>query len=206
MGMPAYTQDSAERIKVLELLCRDLEVRLKDALAKVAALENENNDISVVNLKLLDEIRELAVLNSNQQSMLEGKHKYVGQDFHFRLDKQAARIASLEADHAYAIRMYDAKETACLRALEDLAAITRVAEQYQAEALALRADAERYRRLGVLIQAGAWGVCIAESNEDDQIWMDDKAHMDRLLDGAWAKEAAQWLAAMQMARKEGNNG
>ena len=78
------------------------------------------------------------------------------------------------------------------------------AEKLKAERDAVVADAERYRRLGVLVHAGAWGVSIGEHEDEGEVWMDDKAHMDKMLDGEWAKEAAQWLAAMQMAaRKEG---
>ena len=68
-------------------------------------------------------------------------------------------------------------------------------------ARSLLEDGERYRRLAVLVTAGAWGVNLTD-DKDEEVWVDDKAHMDRLLDGEWAKEAASWTHAMKIAEEK----
>jgi len=67
---------------------------------------------------------------------------------------------------------------------------------------ALRADAERYRRLGFLVAAGDWSVGQHETIDSygvtDDTYMDDKNMMDEWLDRPdVVEEAAGWKKAFE---------
>jgi uncharacterized coiled-coil protein SlyX len=43
-------------------------------------------------------VTELEVINSNQEAMITGHHKYVGQDFKFRIDRLTEQLAASQAE------------------------------------------------------------------------------------------------------------
>ena len=68
-------------------------------------------------------------------------------------------------------------------------------------------DAERYRRLAILVEAGEWAVCQSETIDSygstKDIWMDDKDMLDKFLDRDEVIESAKgWETVLKIVKDE----
>jgi len=131
------------------------------------------------------------------------------------LQEQLSNRVSQTAAIALDMRREQAKNREAVREIADLKAqldcnidickqVQEERDRLKAQVEVMRKDAERYQRLGWLVEAGDWGVFFSRTIDShgntEDTYMDDKSHMDICLDAPETIEDAEIIRRVTESR------